>query len=396
MLNSERQTIVSELCRDLVRTKSMSGEEKGVADILENFFRLNNFASIERDKYGNIIGCIKGKRPGIKILFEGHMDEVPVADPSVWTHDPFGAEIDNGCIFGRGATDMKGGLSAACCAATFFAEDTMHDFAGEIYVAGSCHEECFEGVGARSISEIVQPDIVIICEPSHLDLRIGQRGRAEIMIETFGQPAHSSNPEKGVNAVYKMMKVIEGINGLPVSEHPMLGKGIMELTDIKSSPYPGASVVPQYCRATYDRRTLVGETKESVLAPIQELIKEMQQKDPQLDAKVSYAWGSEKCYTGAVIEGERFFPAWLYDENNDFVQVALQELKKDNIDSKISTWHFCTNGSHYAGEANIRTIGLGPSWEHLAHVTDEYIELDQLYGAVKAYMSISRGLLEML
>ncbi|ACL20984.1 YgeY family selenium metabolism-linked hydrolase [Desulfitobacterium hafniense] len=395
MLNSERQGKVVELCSDLMRAKSMSGEEQDVVDIMEKFFRMHQFDTIKKDKYGNIIGCIKGNRPGKKILYEGHMDEVPVADPKVWTHDPFGAEIENGRIYGRGATDMKGGLSAACCAAAFFAEDTNRDFAGEIYVAGSCHEECFEGVAARSISEIVQPDIVVICEPSHLDLRIGQRGRAEIVVETFGRPAHSSNPEKGVNAVYKMMQIIEGIKGLPVNNHPVLGKGILELTDIKSSPYPGASVVPQYCRATYDRRTLVDETKESVLAPIQDLIKKLQENDPELEAKVSYAWGSEKCYTGAVIEGERFFPAWLYNEGDDFVQAAYQELQKNNFSSQISTWQFCTNGSHYAGEAKIRTIGLGPSWEHLAHITDEYIELEQLYGAVSAYMSISKGLLDM-
>ncbi len=395
MLNSERQGKVVELCSDLMRAKSMSGEEQDVVDIMEKFFRMHQFDTIKKDKYGNIIGCIKGNRPGKKILYEGHMDEVPVADPKVWTHDPFGAEIENGRIYGRGATDMKGGLSAACCAAAFFAEDTNRDFAGEIYVAGSCHEECFEGVAARSISEIVQPDIVVICEPSHLDLRIGQRGRAEIVVETFGRPAHSSNPEKGVNAVYKMMQIIEGIKGLPVNNHPVLGKGILELTDIKSSPYPGASVVPQYCRATYDRRTLVDETKESVLAPIQDLIKKLQENDPELEAKVSYAWGSEKCYTGAVIEGERFFPAWLYNEGDDFVQAAYQDLQKNNFSSQISTWQFCTNGSHYAGEAKIRTIGLGPSWEHLAHITDEYIELEQLYGAVSAYMSISKGLLDM-
>lgn len=395
MLNSERQGKVVELCSDLIRAKSMSGEEQDVVGIMEKFFRMHQFDTIKKDKYGNIIGCIKGNRPGKKILYEGHMDEVPVADPKVWTHDPFGAEIENGRIYGRGATDMKGGLSAACCAAAFFAEDTNRDFAGEIYVAGSCHEECFEGVAARSISEIVQPDIVVICEPSHLDLRIGQRGRAEIVVETFGRPAHSSNPEKGVNAVYKMMQIIEGIKGLPVNNHPVLGKGILELTDIKSSPYPGASVVPQYCRATYDRRTLVDETKESVLAPIQDLIKKLQENDPELEAKVSYARGSEKCYTGAVIEGERFFPAWLYNEGDDFVQAAYQELQKNNFSSQISTWQFCTNGSHYAGEAKIRTIGLGPSWEHLAHITDEYIELEQLYGAVSAYMSISKGLLDM-
>lgn len=395
MLNVERQEKVVKLLQELIRAKSMSGEEQDAAAALEAFFRSHGFDTVQRDKYGNMIGCIKGKRPGKKILYEGHMDEVPVTDPKLWSHDPFGAETIGDRIYGRGATDMKGGLTAAACAAAFFAEETNRDFEGEIYVAGSCHEECFEGVAARSISEIVKPDVVIICEPSHLDFRIGQRGRAEIVVETIGRPAHSSNPEKGVNAVYKMMKLIEGINRLPVIEHPVLGKGILELTDIKSSPYPGASVVPQYCRTTYDRRLLVGETKESVLAPIQQLIAELQKSDPDLDAKVSYAWGSEKCYTGDVIEGERFFPAWLYDENEDFVQAAFQELRKNNFETKMSTWQFCTNGSHYAGEAKIHTIGMGPSWEHLAHVTDEYIELEQLYGAVAGYMLISKGLLNM-
>ncbi|EHO20793.1 hypothetical protein HMPREF9466_00820 [Fusobacterium necrophorum subsp. funduliforme 1_1_36S] len=71
------------------------------------------------------------------------------------------------------------------------------------------HEECFEGVAAREVSKYVKPDIVIIGEASELNLKIGQRGRAEIVVETFGKPAHSANPEKGINAVYKMMKLIE-------------------------------------------------------------------------------------------------------------------------------------------------------------------------------------------
>lgn len=76
------------------------------------------------------------------------------------------------------------------------------------------------------------------------NLKIGQRGRAEIVVETFGVPAHSANPEKGVNAVYSMCKVVEAIRSLKPVEHPVLGKGILELTDIKSTPYPGASVFP--------------------------------------------------------------------------------------------------------------------------------------------------------
>ncbi|MCQ4379972.1 peptidase dimerization domain-containing protein, partial [Clostridioides difficile] len=115
------------------------------------------------------------------------------------------------------------------------------------------------------------------------------RGRGEIVVETFGKPAHSANPEKGVNAVYKMANVIQKIQQLVPPTHPVLGDGILVLTDIKSSPYPGASVVPDYCKATFDRRLLVGETREGVLAPIQALLDEMMKEDPELNAKVSYA-----------------------------------------------------------------------------------------------------------
>ena len=78
-------------------------------------------------------------------------------------------------------------------------------------MAGVVHEECFEGVAARKISEKVKPDYVVIGEASEMNLKVGQRGRAEIVVETFGVPAHSANPEKGVNAVYKMCEAIQAI-----------------------------------------------------------------------------------------------------------------------------------------------------------------------------------------
>ena len=171
-----------------------------------------------------------------------------------------------------------------------------------------------------------------------------------------------------------------------------LGYGILELVDIKSSPYPGASVVPNHCKITYDRRLLVGETKESVLAPLLKLIEEMKSEDPQFDAKVSYAVGEENCWTGNIITGERFFPGWRYDENEDFVRAAYEGLKESGLNPEITQYSFCTNGSHYAGEAGIKTIGIGPSRENLAHTIDEHIEIEQLLKAVKGYYGIAKAL----
>ena len=394
MLNKEQEQTVVRLCQELVRQRSYSGEEQGVVKVLKENMEQMGFDSVTVDKYGNIIGCIKGSRPGPKILFDGHIDTVPVQDAGKWEHDPFAAEIVDDKIYGRGTSDMKGAVAAMTCAAANFAAATGKDFAGEIYVAGVVHEECFEGVAARAISAAVHPDYVVIGEASQLNLKIGQRGRAEIVVETFGKPCHSANPEKGINAVYKMAKVIEAIRTLEPTHHPVLGDGILELTDIKSAPYPGASVVPEYCRATYDRRLLVGETKESVLAPINALLDKLMAEDPQLKVKASYAVGREKCHTGNEIEGERFFPGWLYDEKDEFVQAVYGELKAMGYDPSITQYNFCTNGSHYAGEAGIKTFGLGPSRENLAHTINEYIEIDQLVKVCDCYGGVMKALLK--
>lgn len=394
MLNAEKEQEVISLCRSMIMAQSYSGNEKKTGEILGDFFRSHGFDEVIVDGYGNVIGHIKGNQPGPKVLFDGHMDTVPVTNEDEWEYPPFGAEIHDGKMYGRGTSDMKGALSAMACAAANFAGEIGRNFCGDIYVAGVVHEECFEGVASRSISRIVKPDYVIIGEASGLNIKIGQRGRAEIVVETFGKPAHSANPEKGINAVYKMAKVIEAIRTLAPPVHPVLGKGIMELTDIKSSPYPGASVVPEYCRATYDRRLLVGETRESVLEPLKKLCDELKKEDPELDVRVSYATGKEMCYTGKEISGERFFPGWLYSEQEDFVQDVYKELWGQGYTPEITQYNFCTNGSHYAGEAGIKTIGLGPSRENLAHTVGEYIELEQLIKVTDCYYYVLKALLK--
>lgn len=289
---------------------------------------------------------------------------------------------------------MKGAVAAMSCAAAAFAKANGRDFAGSIHVAGVVHEECFEGVAARSVSAIVQPDIVVIGEASELNLKIGQRGRAEIKVETFGKSAHSANPEKGVNAVYAMCRLIERLAQIEPPSNPRLNKGIMELTDILSSPYPGASVVPDHCTATYDRRLLPGETKEGVLQPVLDVIAALEREDPRFHAKAGFATAEEECYTGNQIAGERFFPGWLMEPDAAFIQRVKRRLDELGICPRLTEYNFCTNGSHYAGEAGIRTIGFGPSRENLAHTVDEYVELAQLENALTGYIGIMEALLK--
>lgn len=389
-MDEKKQEELIQVCQRLIQAKSYSGEEDIVVSEIKSLFESYRYDEIIIDDYGSIIGKIKGTQPGPKILLDAHIDTVIVDDYSKWTKNPFGGDIEDGKIYGRGTSDMKGALSAMIVAGAYFIEH--RDFPGEVYIAGVVHEECFEGIAARSISKYIKPDYVVIGEASELNIKCGQRGRAEIVLETFGKPAHSANPEKGINAVYAAAKLINAIQEIPCNTHEILGKGILELTDIKSSPYPGASVVPDYCKITYDRRLLVGETQDEVLDPLKEKIKENSDKYSTIQAHVHFAEGKEKCHTGNVIEGVRFFPAWLYDKDADFVQAADKALKVIGMNPEITQYSFCTNGSHYAGEEGIKTLGFGPSKENLAHTIDEYIEIGELTGAYEGYIAIIKAL----
>ncbi len=105
---------------------------------------------------------------------------------------------------------------------------------------------------------------------------------------------------------------------------------------------------------------MVGESKDSVIEPIQKVLEEMIQLDPEFKAQVSYAYGTESCYTGSTIEGERFFPGWVLDESDEFVQCVLSGLKKSVLTQPLPNIHFVPTVATMR-EANIPTIGFGPS-----------------------------------
>lgn len=395
MLNESQKTQVRELCRDLIKIPSNSGQEKEIAGYLQTYLLSRGFDEARIDDYGNLVARVRGNRPGKCVLFDGHLDTVPVTDAAGWKHDPYGAQIEDGRIYGRGATDMKGADAAFAFAAGEFLRCHGRDFSGELCVAGVVHEERFEGVAARAVSAVLHPDVVIIGEASEMNIKCSQRGRAELVLETFGVPCHSSNPEKGVNAVYAICRLIEAFRQLPPAvDERMAGDGIMELTDIRSEPYPGASVVPEYCRATYDRRLLVGETRQSVLAPLQQIIDRMQAQQPGLRARISFSQGQERCYTGQTIAADRFFPGWLVDKSEDWIQDILHRVQSMGYTPQLTGYSFCTNGSHYAGEAGIPCIGMGPSRENLAHTIDEFVALEELYAITDYYTAAMEVLLK--
>ncbi|MGZ9226676.1 MAG: YgeY family selenium metabolism-linked hydrolase [Anaerolineales bacterium] len=378
------QTLIA-FTQRLVRQPSLSGEEDAVIQIIINEMGSLGFDKIQVDENGSAIGIIEGMQPGKTLLFDAHCDTVGIAPGSTWTRDPFGGEISDGYLYGRGCADMKGALAAMVHAAASADKRKLY---GKIVVSASVMEEVFEGGALKTVMDQVNPDFVVIGESSDLNLVHGGRGRAEIQLETIGKPSHSSSPHLGVNAVHLMMKVIEAVDGIKLGEHPRLGPAILALTDIISEPYPGYSVIPSRCKATYDRRLLPDETVEDVLSAIASL---PELKSIQLNTIL--AQGEHQAYTGAVLRATKFFPAWELDAKHPFVESTLKGLRTSGLEPRLSAYRFCTNAAYSMGMAGIPTIGFGPGTEADAHVVDERLSLDALEKSARGYRGIMEAVL---
>ena len=118
-----------ELAQALIRSRSLSGNEGEAAAVLKDYMeRTGIYDEVMTDRLGNVIGHIKGRNPGSRLLFDGHIDTVPAGNPSGWTHDPFGGDIADGRLYGRGASDMKGAVAAFTTGAEMFARLCGKDF----------------------------------------------------------------------------------------------------------------------------------------------------------------------------------------------------------------------------------------------------------------------------
>jgi putative selenium metabolism hydrolase len=369
----------------LVAERSYSTEEAAAAKVLNDELTRLGF-EVEVDDLGNVVGTLD-MGVGPTVLLDCHLDTVVVSNPGQWTRKPEG-EIVNGRLYGRGATDMKGPM-AAC----------VHGVAalrglgvGRVIVSGTVAEELVEGPSLVHVAQQVRPDYVVICEASAGQLAIGQRGRAEVLIQIEGVSCHSAHPEAGLNAAEVMADVVTALRAFKPPVHPTLGEGILVLTDLMSHPYPGLSVVPERCMATYDRRTLVGESAEDVLRPIRSVVQEVTARWGTTGS-VSIAMDDYTTYTGIRVEAPNFAPAWLAEETSPIVTSAVSGLKNSVIDAVIGHYEFCTNGSGTAGQLGISTIGYGPGDEDQAHTVDESIELNDLYAGARAYAAIVSSLL---
>jgi putative selenium metabolism hydrolase len=360
----------------LVETASPSGEEGAVAELVRAEFERLGYA-VELDALGNVTGTLDGGG-GPCVLFDAHMDTVGVTDPGAWSADP-GGELRNGRLYGRGAMDMKGPLAAVVHGAAAAAEG------GRVVVCASIAEEMIEGFATVEVARRVRPDVAVICEATGRRVAVGQRGRAELIVEVRGRPTHSSRPELGVNAVEAMADVLVAARRIELPVHEALGPAILVPTDIVSRPFPALSVVPDLCTVTLDRRTLPGESEDDVVGPLRAAV-EAAVAPHGATGTVTIGVDRFDSYTGAPVEAPNFAPAWFTGPDAEPARTALAALG-----AEPHHWAFCTNGSGTAA-LGIPTLGYGPGDETLAHRVDEFIELDELYAGAEGYATLAAAL----
>ncbi len=372
-------TDVVQLTQELVRFPCLAGAEQPLSDYLCAQFKALGFDQVVQDDYGSVYGCIGPADAPIALLFDGHMDVVPVVGE--WTVDPFGGEIRGDRLYGRGSTDMKGGLAAAIAAV---ANTDPARLQQRIAVSASVLEEQIEGMALARVLEALAPEAVVICEPSDLKIKTGQKGRLEIELCLEGQPAHAATPEKGESALLKAARALELLEALTPPEHPELGKGILVATDIISDPYPSISMLPRTVTIRFDRRSLPGENATEILAAIERCL--LQGGVEGFSLKVSDS--PIRTYTGLEVPFARDLPSWQLDSAHPLLERLQQAVRAQGLDTTASMWPFCTNGSESAGRRGIPTIGFGPGVESDAHIIDESISVSQLRQAEAVYRGL--------
>ncbi len=363
----------------LVKIKSLSMEEKEVQYELKRQMEEAGFDEVFIDGIGNVIGRIGN---GKKILaIDGHMDTVDVGNLDNWSFNPFSGEIKDGFVHGRGTVDQEGGPAAFVTTGRILKE-LGFDRDLTIYFVGSVMEEDCDGLCWKYIIEEdkIKPDFAISTEPTNLNIYRGHRGRMEIHVHFKGLSSHGSAPERGKNAIYMASRAaleIEKLNERLATDE-FLGKGSVTISEIISGS-PSLCAVADYARIHLDRRLTWGETKESAVKEIEEIVKDM-------DAKVEVLYYDGIAFTGNHYGMEKYYPTWKIPVDHKAVTTGEEAFIK-LFDKKplVDKWTFSTNGIALNGMYGVPTIGFGPGNEVLAHAPNEKVPVSDLVAASAFY-----------
>lgn len=377
---TQRETLIT-FMREICAIPSVMGNIGAVGQrVLAEMTKLG-FQDVRFDKMGNVLGRM-GNGPKI-LLYDSHIDTVDVGDKSQWEWDPFEGKIENGILYARGAGDEKQSTPGMLYGIALAHELGLLD-GYTVYYFGNMEEDC-DGIACDSLvnTEGIKPDYVVVGEPTEMNVYRGHKGRVEIKVTAKGRSVHAASNQLGDNAIYKMLPVIAGIRDLNDQLHtdPFLGQGRITVS-ISESKSPSLNAVPDECTIYIDRRLTFGESKEEAIQQVEALIP----PEHKNDMTVEMMFYDVPSYTGFKYPVDKYYPAWAYPEEHPLVQAGLKTSQMLwGGTPKTGKLNFSTNGTYWAGKANIPTIIFAAGVETTAHSLQDQVLLDDMVRATEWY-----------
>lgn len=319
----------------------------------------------------NVLARIKGDSPGPTLLYNGHLDVVPVGND--WSVDPYACVIKDGKLFGRGAADMKSGVSAMIYAAIML--KSMGHFSGELILLFNVDEENVNLGMHHFLKDNISADYAIIGEPTDLDICVAHKGVGRYRVRTAGVPGHAAyvtNPENAITKMSRLLPLLEQLSvHIKKKVDPLLGAGSLTVTKINGGT--AINIVPALCEIEIDRRVLPGETKDSVLAEIEETLKDSEEYE---------------------IEDYLFIASSFIKKDHPFV-LALAGTSQEvrGAEAKIKIFEATCEAPFFSVDKGIPTVLFGPGSLKQAHVKDEFVEIEQVLTASRIYIELALQLL---
>lgn len=419
-LAAELKPQAVDFCQRLIRTPSISGDEKLVADLYLAEMKKLAYDEVFRDHWGNVVGIIKGNEPGPTIMYNSHLDHVDAGDPSEWGgYHPYGGEIDvvevdnQDCtakemaevVHGRAASDTKGGGASQIYAGAVLLKlrELGYKLRGNFMFTGVVLEEPAEQLGMIKLIDETFPQrgldyhCVVSSEATSLKIYLGHRGKMDIVVTVYGRTAHGSTPWLGVNAVNKATKLINKIEHDLVKTFPTdpdLGSASIALTNISCTP--GAlAIIPDRCYLTFDRRLHPQETAESCIQEIQKLIHQLATEDLEFKADVEVATTLRTSYTGKSAAVPCIKEAWKISPEHPVVKTAASALQLVGQPVKFGYWDFGTDLSKVCVTDGKPAIGYSPMQEQYCHRPIDKVRTDYIEKGIAGNVAIFLKLMEL-
>lgn len=364
------------ICQDLIRISSINppGDELNIARYCGDFLRHLGFEVNlikHSENRASVLANLRGSGQAPGVMVCGHLDTVPIgAIP--WLHKPLGGDIADGKIWGRGSSDMKGGVAAFLASAQVISESGF-SLKGDLWVGLTAGEEV-DFLGAIEISkhrEVLPLQVLLIPEPSSNEIFLAQKGALWLEVGMEGKTAHASMPDLGINTVEMMAQFIYQFKSLdfPYLIHPLLDGCTTAVTTIKGGEK--TNTVPDECFTTIDIRTMPGQNHKEMLDQIVNVLKNLEENSPGLKTKVKVL--NDRAAVLTDLDNPKVIP----------IQKAASAVL--GLEVPIKGVRFFTDSAVLTPAWEVPMVLCGPGHAELAHQPDEYVEISMLRQAVEIY-----------